>query len=79
MEVPMLGMGSELQLRLVPQPQQRQILNPLTETRGRTHILIDASWVLNPLSHSANSRLHAFLEFGVLFQAYVVVGRIPFP
>ena len=34
--------------------QQRQILNPLSETRDRTHILMGTSWVLNPLSHSGN-------------------------
>ena len=35
--------------------QQCQSLNPLSETRDWTHILMDTSWVLNLLSHSENS------------------------
>ena len=34
---------------------QRQILNPLSETRDQTCILMDTSAVLNSLSHNANS------------------------
>ena len=50
MEVPRLGVESELQLpaytgTATPDPcyslQQRQILNPLTEARDQTHILTD--------------------------------------
>ena len=39
MEVPGLGVESELQP--TPQPQQCGILNPLNEARDRTHILTD--------------------------------------
>ena len=35
--------------------QQCRILNPLSEARDGTHILMDTSWVLNLLSHSGNS------------------------
>ena len=35
--------------------QQHQILNPLSEARDRTHILMDTSLVLNPLNHNRNS------------------------
>ena len=34
--------------------RQCQILNPLSGARDRTRILIDASWVDNPLSHHRN-------------------------
>ena len=33
---------------------QHLILNPLSETRDRTHILMDTSQVCNPLSHKGN-------------------------
>ena len=39
-----------------PQPQQSQILSPLSEARDRTHILMDSSWVLNLLSHNRTSK-----------------------
>ena len=35
--------------------QKCQILNPLSEARDRTCILMDTSWVLNLLSHNGNS------------------------
>ena len=34
--------------------QQHQILNPLSKARDLTCILVDTSWVLNPLSDSRN-------------------------
>ena len=34
------------------------ILNPLSKARVQTHILMDASQVLNLLSHSRNSQTH---------------------
>ena len=62
MEVPRLGVESELQLltyataRAIPDPscncdlrhslQQCQILNPLSEAKDRTHIIVDISQVL---------------------------------
>ena len=71
MEVPRLGVELELQLpayatatalsdpsRICDQyhsSQQRGILNPPSETRDRTHILRDTSWVHNPLSRNGNS------------------------
>ena len=35
--------------------QQCQILNPLSEARDCTCILMDTSWILNLLSHNRNS------------------------
>ena len=92
MEVPRLGAKSELQLPAYttattpPDPShvcdlhhnswQRQILNLLSEARDRTRILMDTSWIRNPLSHNANS-LHSFskwviwkksMEFGYLLK-----------
>ena len=34
---------------------QCQTLNPLSEAKGRTCILMDTTWVCNPLSHNGNS------------------------
>ena len=71
MEFPRLGVESELQLpayataaaawdlshvcNLHHSSRQLQILNPLSEARDRTCILMDASRVLNLLSHNENS------------------------
>ena len=71
MEVPRLGVEPELQLLayttdtatwdpshtcdLCHSLWQCQILNPLSEGRDQTFILIDTSQVLNPLSHNENS------------------------
>ena len=70
MEVPGLGVKSELQLpataTAIAMPdtsqvcdlchslQQHQISNSLIEARGWTRILMDTSWVLNLLSHDTN-------------------------
>ena len=35
---------------------QHQILNPRSEARDRTDILMDPSWILNLLNHNGNSR-----------------------
>ena len=34
---------------------QHRILNPLSKVTDRTHILMDITWVLNPMSHNGNS------------------------
>ena len=73
MEVSRLGVESEPQLLayttaiatpglscifdLQYSSQQRQILNPLSEARDRTQILMDASWVHKSLSHNGNAYL----------------------
>ena len=41
--------------------RQSQILNSLSEARAGTHILLDTSHVLNPLSHNKNSTFPYFL------------------
>ena len=76
MEVPRLGVESELQMpacattiatkdpiyicNLHHSTQQCQILNPLSEVRDLTHILMDTSQVCNLLSHSGNSNKDIF-------------------
>ena len=71
MEVPGLGVEVELQLLpydtatatwdpnhicdLCGSSEQCQILNPLSEARDRTYILMDTSQILNLLSHNENS------------------------
>ena len=69
MEVPRLGVQSELQLpayataTATPDPSwvcdlhhssgQHQILNPLNEARDGTWVLMDTSWIPLPLSHNS--------------------------
>ena len=71
MDVPRLGVKSELQLpayiiatavqdpscvcNLHHRSQQLWILNPLSKARDGTHILMDTSHVLKPLSQNGNS------------------------
>ena len=82
MEVPRLWVKSELQLpgyaiaAATPDPNlvcdlhhssvQCQILNPLSGAWDQTHILMDTSQVLNPLSYNENS----FILFIYLFIAF---------
>ena len=78
MEVPRLGVESELRLEayttetatpdlscicdLQCSLQQCWILNPMSEARDQTHILIvDTNWVLNPVSYNGNSTMMTFL------------------
>ena len=76
MEVPRLGVESELQLpahtpatatpelsficSLHYSSQQYQILNPLSKARVLICILMDTSRVYNPLSHNKNSHQHLY-------------------
>ena len=78
MDVLGLAVGSELQLPaysratvagdpsrvcdLHHSSQQRQSLNPRSEARDGTHILMDTSQVLNSLSHGGNSINPLILE-----------------
>ena len=78
MEVPGLGVESELQLlvyttaTVTPDPNhicdlccslwQCWMLNPLSETRDWTLILVDISWVLNLLSHNGNSGILLYIK-----------------
>ena len=88
MEVPKLGAELELQLpayttaTTMPYPRciynlhhnswQRQALNPLSEARDGTHILMDTSQVCNLLSHSENSIESFFLHKVNLERSQVV-------
>jgi len=79
LDVPRLEVQSEMQLPVyttataTPDPsciceqccssQQFRILNPRSRATGRTHILIDPSQVLNPLSHNGNSRFELILTY----------------
>ena len=45
---------------------QCQILNPLKEARDPTRILMDTSWVLNPVGHNGNST-HPFFYWESVF------------
>jgi len=74
MEVPWLGVASELQVQAyitaTAMPDlshicdlhcslwQHQILCPRNHARDQTRILMDASWVINPLSHIRNFEKH---------------------
>ena len=77
MEVPRLGVKSELQLLacitatatwdpssicdLYHSSQQHWILHPLSEARDQTHILMDTSWVLYHLATLVTSYFRHFL------------------
>ena len=78
MEVPRLGVKSELQLLafatataapdlscicdLCRSSQQRQSLKPLSEARDPTLILMDASQILDLLNHNGNSHMWIFFN-----------------
>ena len=87
-EVPRPGIRSELQLQayitatatwdpshiwdlsqLVATPG----LNPLNKARHQTHILLDTSQILNPLSHNGNSYHSQYLK---LYSQILVIVRI---
>ena len=77
LEVPWLGVESEMKLQayvrataawdpshifdLSHSLQQRQILNPVTEVRDWTRIVMDTSRGLNPVSYKGNSSLALLL------------------
>ena len=83
MEVPRLGVESELQLlayttgTAMPDPShicdlhrsswQCWIHNPLSGAKDRTRILMDTSWVFNPLSHNGNSSSHVLSHLFIFF------------
>ena len=56
MKVPRLGVESDLQLPASTTATATQVLDPLIKARDRTLVLMVASWVCNPLSHSGNSK-----------------------
>ena len=88
MEVPRLGSNQSCSCQPMPQLQQRQIpgasatyslwqrqiLNPLSEARGKTCIFMDTSWVCNPLTHNGNS--HMFFKEPYGHQTLLVVDPL---
>ena len=85
MEVPRPGVELELQLQVyttataTPDPiricdlhhslRQCRILNPLSEARAWTRILMDNSWVHNSLSHNGTSLCFKYFDcFLVIFK-----------
>jgi len=87
MEVPRLGVESELQLpayttAMATQGPSRicdlhhsswqcQILNPLSEARDQTSILMDTSRVLNLLSHNGNSLIFLKTEVKLIYNVLI--------
>ena len=47
--------------------QQHWILNPLSEARDQTHILMGTSWIFNPLSHKENSKVNCIIYLFIYF------------
>ena len=94
MEVPRLGVKSELQLPATaiatatampelshvcdPSSKQCMILNSLSKDRDQTHILMDLSWVPNPLSHNGNSLFFSF-SFFLFFFFFFLLHLLSFP
>ena len=88
MEVPRPGVKSELQLLacatatamrdpshvcdLHHNSQQCRIPNPLSKARGQTSILMDTSWVFNPLIHNTYFSNTLSFTFAVSFVMYVI-------
>ena len=95
MEVPRLGVKSELQLPASTTATatwhpssildlhcnlcQYQILNPLSKARDGTCILTDIRQVLNLLSHSGNSRIFNFIGFVLCFWPCLQCVEVPGP
>ena len=50
------------------------ILNPMSEARDGTRILMDTSWVLNLLSHNESSNMGKSLDWGVPVQLSEACG-----
>ena len=77
MKVPRLGVQLELQLlacdtgiampdlscvrNLHHSSRQSQVLNPLSEASYQTHVLMDTSWVCQPLSHKGKPNFPTFV------------------
>ena len=83
MEVPSLGVEWKLQLpayttaTAMPDPShtcdlhhsswQHRIPDPPSEARDRAHILMDISWILNPLGHDGNSNMTFSISIHMAF------------
>ena len=57
-------------------PQQHQTLNPLSEARDQTCILMDTSQVLNLLSHKGNSKLNFHIRHFCSFQFFFLIPHL---
>ena len=97
MEVPRLGVEVELQLLayitaiatwdpnhicdLYHSSRQRWILNPLSEARDQTCILMESGWVPSPLSHEGNSLkqiFHARTYGSLVLISELVFKNVPY-
>ena len=74
-----LGSNGSCSCQPTPQAQQHQILNPLSKAKAQICILMDTSWVLNPLSHNRNSRFAAASSFLFSFSFLATLLHVEFP
>ena len=73
MEVPRLGVDRSYSSRPTPQPQQRQILNPLSEARARTHNLMVPSRIRFCCATMGTSLGIIFFLFKKLFSEFYYI------
>ena len=66
---------SELRLQPMPQLVAMPDANPLSEARDQTHILMDISWILNPLTPNSKFRsgfFHSYRHKVLFIYSYIL-------